>query len=105
MLRATPTCLRGHYVDRLKTRMVGYVPKVVPRKIKGALVSMRSEANTGYYDGHIKSPIERQEMAGKKMTKVMFDPVVGRYVVAKEAKIKQPVLVKGQIQKKVTTPF
>jgi hypothetical protein len=105
MLRSTPTCLRGHYVDRLKTRMVGYVPKVVPRKIKGALVSLRSEANTGYYEGHIKSASERQEAAGKKLAKVIYDPIVGRNVVAREAKLKAVVLVKNQIQKKVTTPF
>ena len=105
MLRTTAPCMRGHYVDRLKTRMVGYVPKVNPRKIKGALVSLRSDANTGYFEGHMKSAQERMDNTGKKMQVVMYDPVVGRHVVAKEAKLKQPVLVKSSIQKKVTTPF
>ena len=105
MLRTTAPCMRGHYVERLKTRMVGYIPKVNPRKAKGALVSLRSEANTGFFEGHLKTANERMDNTGKKMQTVIYDPMGGRYVVAKEAKLKQPVLGKNSIQKKVTTPF
>ena len=106
MFRASPVAFaQGQYKARLKTRMVGYVPKVVPRKIKGALVMMRSEANTGVYEGYIKNPIERMENTGKKHQAVMFDEAIGRHVVAKEAKIKAPTMTKTCIQKKVQVPW
>jgi hypothetical protein len=106
MLRATSTVLaHGQYQERLKVRMAGYVPKVVPRKLKGALCSFRSEANTGYFVGHVKNPTERMDNSGKRLQRVIYDPIVCRHVVAKETKIKAPTLTKSHIQRKLTTPF
>jgi hypothetical protein len=106
MLRVSSLWLaQGQYKHRLKTRMVGYIPKVVPRKIKGALIAMRSEANTGYFDGHIKTAAERMEQSGKRLGHVIWDPLVERMVVARESKVKGAMLSKSHIQKKITTPF
>lgn len=106
MLRVTPCALaHGQYQKRLKTRMVGYVPKVVTRKIKGALCHLRSEANSGAAYGHLKNEQERMENTGKKMQRVMLDPHLARYAVFKEDKAKKPLLTKSHIQKKVVPPF
>jgi hypothetical protein len=106
MLRSTGLCLsHGQFQDRLKTRMVGYIPKVVPRKIKGALISLRAESNTGFFLGRVKNAQERTDNSGKRLQKVIFDPIIGRYVVGKETKIKPAQLTKNHIQKKVNTPF
>ena len=103
MLRSSQTLLaQGQYKHRLKTRMVGYIPKVVPRKIKGALVHMRSDANTGFYEGHLKNALERTDQSGKRLQHVIWDPVVERLVVAKENKVKTPLNTKTMIQKKLT---
>ena len=106
MLRVTvPLLERGQYKERVKTRMVGYIPKVVPRKVKGALIKLHSDANTGYSEGYIKTTDERMENTGKRLAKVIMDPLVGRPVVAREAKIKSAGSLKSHIQRKLTTPF
>ncbi len=106
MLRATlPLQVRGQFQDRLKTRLCGYIPKVVPRKIKGALVMMHAESNTGHGVGYVKSERERIEQTGKKLQKVAIDPILGRYVVMKESRIKHPSNLKSHIQKKINSPL
>ena len=100
MLRATPVQLaKGQFQERLKTRLVGYIPKVIPRKLKGALVHMRSEANTGSFPGYLKNDRERLENTGKKLQQVHIDPVLGRYTVHKESKVKTASILKSHIQK------
>jgi ribosomal protein L33 len=92
---------RGQFKTRLKTRLVGYVPKVVPRKVKGCMVAMRSEANTGNFFVHFKSEAQRMDQTGKKLQMIHYDPSVQRYVVHKETKVKGPFLTKANIQKKL----
>lgn len=101
MLRATVCLLKGQYKLRLKTRMVGYVPKVVPRKLKGNNCVLRSEANTGSCMGLRKTEAERTDQTGRKVQKVCYDPVIDRYVLFKEAKNKGPFMLKAHIGKRV----
>lgn len=88
---------KGQFKTRLKTRMVGYIPKVVPRKIRNNLVAFRSEANTGYFDGALKTIEERTDLSGKKTQRIGIDPLINRYVVMKEVKIKGPFLTKAHV--------
>jgi hypothetical protein len=105
MLTATRCLLRhGQYQTRLKTRMVGYTPKFVPRKMKGTMIALRSESNSSFFLPHLKSQAQRQELLGRKMQSVEFDPTLGRYCVFKESKIKGPFLLKSHIQKKLLPP-
>lgn len=101
MFEATLALLsKGQFKTRIRKRMVGYIPKVVPRKIRNNLVAFRSEANTGYFDGSLKTVEERTDLSGKKATRIGIDPVIGRYVVMKETKIKGPFLTKAHIVSK-----
>eukprot|EP00758_Cryptobia_borreli_P007367 Tbor_TRINITY_DN5286_c0_g2::TRINITY_DN5286_c0_g2_i2::g.16861::m.16861 len=106
MFRATLLCLpKGQYKTRLKKRMVGFIPKVVPRKVRGALISIRSESNTGAYLGTLRTETERVDSVGKKVERLSYDPIVGRYTIHKEAKIKTPVMTKMHIVKKPLAPY
>jgi ribosomal protein L33 len=105
MLRTTLALLvRGQYKTRLKKRMVGFIPKVIPRKVKGNLIALRSEANTGYMEGYLKSEAERQDNTGRKVQKVLYDPWLQRHTLFKEAKIKGPFLTKAHIAKRMDPP-
>ena len=105
MFRATLELLgRGQYKTRLKKRMVGFIPKVIPRKIKNNMVAMRSEANTGHIEGYLKSEAERLDATGRKLQKVMYDPILQRHTLFKEAKIRGPFLTKSSIMKPIVHP-
>ena len=96
MLRLTQALLgHGQYKTRLKKRMVGYIPKVIPRKIKNNMVALRSEANTGHIEGHLKSETERMDATGRKLQKVMWDPILQRFTIMKEAKLRGPFMTKS----------
>lgn len=88
---------KGQFKTRLKSRMVGFIPKVIPRKMRGNLVAFRSEANTGYFKGSLKTEEERTDLSGKKPQRIEIDPIINRYVVMKEVKIKGPFLTKAHI--------
>jgi hypothetical protein len=94
-----------NYKQRLKTRMVGYIPKFVPRKAKNCMVSLRSEANTGTFHSHLKGDADRLDTTGRKLQMVRYDEVLGRYAVFKEAKIKGPYMLKSHIQKAAPLPW
>ena len=102
MFQVTAVCLRGQYKSRVKTRMVGYIPKVNYRKLRGCMVALRSEANTGHFEDYFKNEAERMDTTGRKVSKVLYDPVVQRYCLYKETKLKGPFLLKSHIQKAVT---
>lgn len=105
MFRATLELLgRGQYKTRLKKRMVGYIPKVIPRKIKNNLVALRSEANTGSIEGYIKTEEERLDATGRKVQKVLYDPVLQRHTLFRETKIRGPFLMKSHIAKRHDGP-
>ncbi len=101
LFQATSLLLRGQYKTRLKTRMIGFVPKVVPRKLKGNNCVLRSEANTGSTWQLRKTDAQRMDQTGRKVQEIRYDPVVGRYVLFKEAKMKGPFLLKAHIGKRV----
>nr|CCC90061.1 conserved hypothetical protein [Trypanosoma congolense IL3000] len=105
MLSITSTLFRGQYKTRLKKRMVGFLPKVIPRKIKNNMVALRSEANTGHMEGYLKAEDERLDATGRKVQKVMWDPVLQRHCLFKETKIKGPFMTKAAIAKKVEFPI
>lgn len=106
MLRLTLDLLgRGQYKTRLKKRMVGFIPKVVPRKIRNNTVALRSEANTGHMEGYIKTETERLDATGRKLQKVMWDPVLQRYTIMKETKVRGPFMTKSNIARKVDFPI
>lgn len=79
--------------------MVGFLPKVIPRKIRNNQVALRSEANTGHIEGYLKTDLERLDVTGRKLQKVMYDPILQRYALFKETKLRGPFLVKGNIVK------
>ena len=106
MLTNTPICFRhANFKGRLKTRMVGFIPKYVPRKAKNCMVSLRSEANSGCSLGYLKTDAERLDNTGKKVTKVQYDNHIHRYCCFKEAKIKLPGSLKSHIQKPAPLPW
>lgn len=106
MFSSTELCLRHmNYKSRLKTRMVGFIPKFVPRKAKNCMVAMRSEANTGVFHGILKEDADRLDTTGKKLTTVRFDEHLQRYCVFKETKIKGPFMLKSHIQKPCPLPW
>ena len=106
MLRATPFVMgKGQFKTRIKKRMVGFVPKVVARKVKGALFGLRSEASTGHMEGAMRTQIERTDGAGKKVERVLFDPVIARFAVFREMKLKGPFYTKSNIAKKHDAPW
>lgn len=80
--------------------MVGFLPKVVPRKIRNNQVALRSEANTGHIEGYLKKEDERLDATGKKLQRVMYDPILQRYTLFKEAKLRGPFLTKSHVVKK-----
>ncbi len=85
--------------------MVGYIPKVLPRKVKGNSVVLRSEAHTGSMMPLSKTIEQRMDQSGKKVTVIDIDPMLGRYVVFREYKNKGPFLTKLHIvQKKAEMP-
>lgn len=90
---------RGQYKTRLKKRMVGFLPKVIPRKIRNNAVALRSEANTGHIEGYLKTESERLDATGRKLQKVLYDPMLQRYTLFKEAKLRGPFLTKSSIAK------
>ncbi|KAG5494020.1 hypothetical protein JKF63_01853 [Porcisia hertigi] len=94
----------GQYKTRLKKRMVGFIPKVIPRKIRNNAVALRSEANTGHMEGYIKTEAERLDATGRKLQKVMWDPVLQRYTLMKETKVRGPFMTKSNIARKVDFP-
>ncbi|KAK7196804.1 hypothetical protein NESM_000620800 [Novymonas esmeraldas] len=96
---------RGQYKTRLKKRMVGFIPKVIPRKIRNNTVALRSEANTGHMEGYIKTESERLDATGRKLQKVMWDPVLQRYTLMKETKVRGPFMTKSNIARKVDFPI
>lgn len=51
--------------------MVGYIPKVIPRKIKNNMVALRSQASTGSMQGYMKTESERLDATGRKVHRVM----------------------------------
>lgn len=105
MFRATLELLgRGQYKTRLKKRMVGFIPKVIPRKIKGNMVALRSEANTGHFEGYLKSDVERLDATGRKIQRTLYDPNLQRFTLFREAKVKGPFLTKSHITKKADHP-
>ncbi|CCW66504.1 unnamed protein product [Phytomonas sp. Hart1] len=95
---------RGQYKTRLKKRMVGFIPKVIPRKIRNNTIAFRSEANTGHIEGHIKTESERMDMTGRKIQKVMWDPVLQRYMLFKESKLRGPFMTKACIVRNFNFP-
>ncbi|KAG5493264.1 hypothetical protein GH5_02005 [Leishmania sp. Ghana 2012 LV757] len=106
MLRVSVTLLgHGQYKTRLKKRMVGFIPKVIPRKIRNNMVALRSEANTGHMEGYIKTEAERLDATGRRLQKVMWDPVLQRYTLMKETKVRGPFLTKSHIARKVDFPI
>ncbi|CAJ1007876.1 hypothetical protein Q4I28_003189 [Leishmania naiffi] len=106
MFRISLTLLgHGQYKTRLKKRMVGFIPKVIPRKIRNNMVALRSEANTGHMEGYIKTEAERLDATGRKLQKVMWDPVLQRYTLMKETKVRGPFLTKSNIARKVDFPI
>ncbi|KEG14141.1 hypothetical protein DQ04_00601080 [Trypanosoma grayi] len=105
MFRASALWLRGQYKTRLKKRMVGFIPKVIPRKIKNNMVALRSEANTGHMEGYLKTEVERLDATGRKVQKVLWDPVLQRHCLFKETKIKGPFMTKSAIARKVDFPI
>lgn len=90
----------GQYKTRLKKRMVGFIPKVIPRKIRNNMVAMRSEANTGHIEGYIKTETERMDATGRKIHRTLWDPILQRYTLFKETKTRGPFLTKSHIAKK-----
>ncbi|RNF12244.1 uncharacterized protein Tco025E_06558 [Trypanosoma conorhini] len=105
MFSATALWLRGQYKTRLKKRMVGFIPKVIPRKIKNNMVALRSEANTGHIEGYLKTEAERLDATGRKVQKVLWDPVLQRHCLFKETKIRGPFMTKTAIVKKTDFPI
>ncbi|KAH9577592.1 hypothetical protein LSM04_008873 [Trypanosoma melophagium] len=105
MFRFSALLLRGQYKTRLKKRMVGFIPKVIPRKIKNNMVALRSEANTGHMEGYLKTESERLDATGRKLQKVLWDPILQRYCLFKETKIRGPFMTKSSIAKKVEFPL
>ncbi|CBZ30397.1 conserved hypothetical protein [Leishmania mexicana MHOM/GT/2001/U1103] len=106
MLRVSFTLLgHGQYKTRLKKRMVGFIPKVIPRKIRNNMVALRSEANTGHMEGYIKTESERLDATGRKLQKTMWDPVLQRYTLMKETKVRGPFMTKSNIARKVDFPI
>ncbi|KAI5686519.1 hypothetical protein MNV84_03148 [Leishmania braziliensis] len=106
MFRVSLTLLgHGQYKTRLKKRMVGFIPKVIPRKIRNNMVALRSEANTGHMEGYLKTEAERLDATGRKLQKVMWDPVLQRYTLMKETKVRGPFLTKSNIARKVDFPI
>lgn len=102
MLSATLSLMgKGQYKSRLKKRMVGFIPKVVPRKIRNNAVALRSEANTGHIEGYLKTEHERLDATGRKLQKVMYDPVIQRYTLFREAKLRGPFLTQSHIAKPI----
>ncbi|KAL7696085.1 hypothetical protein N2W54_003414 [Lotmaria passim] len=100
-----PLLGHGQYKTRLKKRMVGFIPKVIPRKIRNNTVALRSEANTGHMEGYIKTETERMDATGRKLQKVMWDPVLQRYTLMKETKVRGPFMTKNNIARKVDFPI
>ena len=106
MFSITVVLLRQvNYKQRLKTRMVGFIPKFVARKAKNCMVAMRSEANTGCFHGYLKEDADRLDTTGRKFQAVRYDEHLGRYCVFKEAKIKGPFMLKSHIQKPAPLPW
>ncbi|EAN92820.1 hypothetical protein C3747_29g1005c [Trypanosoma cruzi] len=105
MFSASALWLRGQYKTRLKKRMVGFIPKVIPRKIKNNMVALRSEANTGHMEGYMKTEAERLDATGRKVQKVLWDPVLQRHCLFKETKIRGPFMTKANIVKKMDFPI
>ncbi|CCW60686.1 unnamed protein product [Phytomonas sp. EM1] len=95
---------RGQYKTRLKKRMVGFIPKVIPRKIRNNTIAFRSEANTGHIEGHIKTESERLDMTGRKLQKIMWDPILQRHTLFKEAKLRGPFMTKSNIARNFSFP-
>lgn len=89
---------RGQYKTRIKTRAVGYIPKVIPRKLKNCVVALRSEANTAFFRPYFKNETERLDQTGRKLKFTIFDPILQRYVLAQETKIRGPYLTKAHVQ-------
>lgn len=106
MLSAT-LCLLGHgqYKTRLKKRMVGFIPKVIPRKIRNNTVALRSEANTAHIEGYIKTESERLDATGRKLQKTLWDPVLQRHTLFREVKVRGPFMTKSAIARKVDFPI
>lgn len=106
MLRSTFALLgRGQFKTRLKKRMVGFIPRVVPRKIRNNTVALRSEANTGHIEGYMKTESERLDATGRKLQKVMWDPILQRHTLLKETKLRGPFMTKANIARKVDFPI
>lgn len=95
----------GQYKTRLKKRMVGFIPKVIPRKIRNNTVALRSEANTGHMEGYIKTETERMDATGRKLQKVMWDPILQRHTLMKETKVRGPFMTKNNLARKVDFPI
>ena len=90
---------RGQYKTRLKVRRVGFIPKVIRRKVRGAFVALRSQANTGSFISHLKSNAElKDSSAGRKLNEVCYDRMIDRYCVFSESKLKGPFLLKSHVQ-------
>ena len=53
----------------------------------------------------MRTQVERTDGAGKRVERVMFDPVVGRLAVFKEMKLKGPFNTKSNIAKKMEAPW
>lgn len=96
---------KGQYKTRLKKRMVGFIPKVIPRKIRNNTVAMRSEANTGHIEGYIKTENERLDATGRKLQKVMWDPILQRHTLFRENKIRGPFMTKTALARRVDFPI
>lgn len=106
MFFATTICFRRkNFKQRLKTRMVGFIPKFVPRKAKNCMVSMRSEANSACAFGYLKTDPERLDNTGKKLAMVRYDSTINRFCLFREAKIKLSNSLKNHIQKPAPLPW
>eukprot|EP00759_Apiculatamorpha_spiralis_P053830 PhF_6_TR6463/c0_g1_i1/m.9670 len=103
MFRFTPiTWTKGQYKTRLKTRMVGYMEKVVHRKVRNCIVAMRSEANTGAFIVYTKKESEMIDQTGKKIQQIRFDQSLGRMTLFKEAKLKGPFMLKSHVVNQIS---
>ena len=97
--------MRGQFVERIRNR-VSWWKQNDPRRIRGAHVALRNESNTGIWDEYIKTAEERVDNSGKKLGKLTMDPVLGRYCIARESKLRTSKLTKAHIPTRPTTwPF
>ncbi|KNH09001.1 hypothetical protein XU18_0679 [Perkinsela sp. CCAP 1560/4] len=89
----------GQYKTRLKVRRVGFIPSVIRRKIRGAFIALRSQANSGAFISYLKSDEEIKDSAsGRKLSQVCYDRVLDRSCVFSETKLKGPFLLKSHMQ-------